>query len=507
MQNPALKFKNFDEFLAKQAEMFGNLPCITEGETEKKYSYKEVNIIVNKTSTFLDSLGIKKGDRFAVLTRNCSEFLFLYLASMKLGTCIIPLVIDTPLSGIQDILKEFSIQVIFYVDERKNDVSEINIKSVPIKNLQKEIEKFEENIKLFSDVLLDDPGSLYFSSGTTGKPKGIPQSPKNLLTAGAALAEVYQFTKDDTQVGILPCYHTALTTYGFWPSLWVGSNFVIFERFHKHNFWKNLDKYQASFVEVVPTILTMLLNPAENISNYNLSHLKFIGSGSAPLLEPLHMQFENVFNVRIANQYGLSETTPTHFNDPRGVDRKFGSIGTSVPYVDAKIVLDNGNTAHAGEVGEILMKGDSIVSGYYKNPSEDAKVFRSGWFYTGDLGYQDEDGYYFIAGRKKEMINRGGAKIYPSEVDAVLLSVQGIKEAATIGIADEVYGEEVVAYIVPQDNFKILEDLVLNECKKHLPSYKCPKKIIITDEIPKTASGKILRRALIEKYNSNKVLS
>lgn len=513
MNNPALQFKNFDEFLADRAKRFGSRPCITDGETKKEYSYHEVNSLVDKTAAFLWARGLRKGDRFGVLTRNSPEFLLLYLASMKLGTLIVPLVIDTPTEGIGNLIKKFSLKALFFSAERAVDIPvleraiENGIFTMPIAELQSSIRELAEDWSIFSDTMLNDPGSLYFSSGTTGEPKGIPQSPKNLLTAAAALAESYQFTEDDTQVGVLPCYHTALVTYGFWPSLWAGSNFVVFERFHKTTFWKNLAEYKASFVEVVPTILVMLLNSPEDVSRYDLSHVKFIGSGSAPLFESLHAEFERTFGVRVANQYGLSETAPTHFNDPRNADRKLRSIGMSMPFIAIRILKEDGAEASSEEMGEIVMKGDSIIDAYHENPGESKRVFREGWFYTGDVGYKDADGYYYITDRKKEMISRGGAKIYPSEIDALLVSMTEIREAATVGVPDAVYGEVAVSYVVPKENAEFSSEKILNRCRELLPSYKCPSKIIAIDEIPKTPSGKIMRRVLTEKHTNGTVSS
>ena len=487
--------KNFHEFFAKHASVFGDAPCVTDGERGAVYSYKEVNDLVNRAAAYLSEMGIQKGDRFATLTRNCPEFLFLYLASMKLGTLIVPLEADLPFAGIIAVVKRFGIKALFYNGERE----QILPRMFPIQSLLPEISKRAVDENLFSGVKLEDPGSLYFSSGTTGTPKGIPQSPKNLLTAAAGLLEVYGFTSNDTQMGVLPCYHTALATYGFWPSIWVGGNFVLFEKFSKSNFWKNLAKHKISFVEVVPTILTMLLNPPENISGYDLSRLKFIGSGSAPLPIPLHHQFEKVFAVAVANQYGLSETAPTHFNFPDKSKSKEGSIGKPIPMCEAKIVIDGGQEAAVGEIGEIVIRGDSVVRGYYNNPEETEASFRNGWFHTGDLGHKDADGFYFFAGRKKEMINRGGEKIYPQEVDAVLLSFPSVREAATVGEPDSVYGERVVAYLVSSESGASIQEKIIQHCRERLPAYKCPEKIFFIDEIPKTPSGKIMRRVLTER--------
>lgn len=512
MKNPALKFKNFNDFFKHQSKLYENAPCITDGEHGTTYSYREVNEIVNKTAVLLSELGIKKGDRFATLTQNCPEFLFLYLASMKLGTLIVPFVADLPLRGLAEGIREFGIRTLFYDNinekkafESKKLCSTILENTISIQSLLEITEKYAPNENLFSSITLKDSGSLYFSSGTTGIPKGIPQSPENLLTAAVALAKVYGFTSNDTQMGILPCYHTALVTYGLWPSIWVGSNFVLFKKFSKSNFWKNIAKYKISFVEVVPTVLSMLLNSAENVSRYDFSHLKFIGSGSASLPQTLHKRFEDTFGVLVANQYGLSETAPTHFNPSDKAKRKEGSIGKPMSMCVVKVVNERGEKASVGEIGEIAIRGDSVINGYYNNSKETKSSFRKGWFYTGDLGFRDTKDFYFLVGRKKEMINRGGAKIYPQEVDNVILSLPAVREAATIGVPDPTYGEKVVAYIVIAEQKTLSKEKIIQHCLNYLPSYKCPEKIFFVDEIPKTPSGKIIRRLLEEWYKKDTI--
>lgn len=497
-------YKNFDEFFTGQCAEFGARPCLTDGETGVSYTYAEISDLTDRAAAYLAGLGLKKGDRFATLTRNAPEFFLLYLASLKLGTMIVPMVPDTPPVGIADLAARFGIRAIFSTRERAAAATKASasgsIRFLPIAALRDDIARAAPDKSLYEGVTLDDPGSLYFSSGTTGIPKGIPHTPRNLIAAARSLADTYGFGPDDTQMGVLPCYHTALAMYGFWPSVCVGSNFVLFERFHKSRFWEDLARSGAVFVEVVPTILTILLGAGEDVRRYDLGRLRFIGCGSAPLPINLHHAFEDAFGIAVANQYGLSEAAPTHFNPPERTLRREGSIGRTISVCEAKVVDEEGNEVAAGEVGEIVMRGENVISGYLNLPEETAAAFRGGWFRTGDLGYRDKDGFYFLAGRRKEMISRGGQKIYPNEVDNVLLASSGVSEAATIGIPDDILGEEVVSYVTPREGAEPDEAAILAHCATLLPKYKCPKKIMFIDEIPKTPSGKIMRRALFERY-------
>ncbi len=501
-----IKERTFDEYFEKKVKEFGNNSCLTDGETGRSWTFKEMNEAVNQAVNFLKKMGLNTGDRFATIMRNYPEFFVMYLASMKLGTLIMPMAVDLPFKKIVENFNRFEITLAIVDEENLKKIEEIkeqtNLKHVfttgSKDNLFEELSKFPTSLEGVELPSIDTPGSLYFSSGTTGTPKGIPQSPKNLLTAAESLAEAYEFGPEDTQMGILPNYHTALATYGFWPGFTIGSNFVLFRKFSKSNFWKNMEKYKIRFVETVPTVLVMLMNPPEDVSKYDLSSLKFIGSGSATLLPEVQKRFEETFGVLICNKYGLSETEPTHFNPPYPELRKVGSIGKPLSMCEVKVMKEDGTFCKPNEIGEIVMRGDNVVSGYYKDPEATAKAFRDGWFHTGDMAYFDEDGFYFLVARKKDVIIRGGANIYPDEVDSVLYSHPDVLEAASFGVPDKIYGEEIVACVVLKEGRKTREEELIKYCRENLEAYKCPKKIKFIDKIPKTHSGKLLRRKLAE---------
>jgi len=499
-------YHNFDEWLSALAARFGDRPALVDGEKPGVvYSYRQLNRLVDQTAVFLNDLGLRRGNRFATLTRNAPEFFLLYLASWKLGTLIMPLPADLPVSGLPEFVTDFEPKLLFYGQEQTTVAQSItSLRVLPLKSLIGAMAKLSPDPTLYREVGLDDPGALHFSSGTTGTPKGIPHTPRNVLSTAEALVKLYGLTPDDTHLGILPCYHTAITGYSFFPALLAGCRFVLLERFHQQRFWRDLARHQASYVNVVPTILTMLLNQSEDISGYDLSRLKFIGSGSAPLHANLQERFEAAFGVRIANQYGLSETSPIFFNPPALADRKLGALGRPLEVTEVELRREDGQPTAIGEVGEIVVRGPNVISAYYQNPTETATAFRAGWFWSGDLAHRDEEGFYFLAGRRKEMINRGGQKIYPAEVDNVLLACQPIvKEAATVGVPDSLYGEEVVAYVVPaqKGDSRALQKIIREHCAKYLPPFKCPREIHFVDRLPQTPSGKILRRELVARYD------
>jgi long-chain acyl-CoA synthetase len=278
--------------------------------------------------------------------------------------------------------------------------------------------------------------------------------------------------------------------------LWFGGSVVLTQRFSPGQFWKTIERYRVNVVSVVPTILSILLARAKTEGPGDTSSLRFIICGAAPLPEEVQLSFEKTFGIQVVEGYGLSETTCySSFNpvDPRR--RKVGSVGVSVG--NEMCILDDDNRMLPdGEMGEICIRGDNVMSGYYKMAEATAHAFEGGWFHSGDLGYRDSDGFYFIRDRKKDMIIRGGENIYPREIDEVLYKHPKIRDAATIGVKSAIYGEDVKSFVVRKEGADLTADEVVRWCKEHLADYKCPKSIAFVDEIPKGPSGKLLRRAL-----------
>lgn len=506
------KFKNFSDFWSQRVSEIGGKTCLTDGEVPgRKFTFAEMDDYSDRAAYFLRQEGINKGDRFLVMAQNCPEFFFLYLASLKMGSLIMPL---SPLLTESEVIKttnRFQPTLLFADEERLPIGKIIKEKNCLIKNVFTiNVDKpgsFESilcslgRVSIsYEDIQLNDPGSMYSSSGTTGEPKGIPQSPLNLLTAAESLCRAYGFCETDTQMGILPVYHTALATYGFWPGVFAGSNFVLFRRFSRQRFWQQIEQHKIAFVEVVPTILSMLLNPPEDIRERNISCCKFIGCGSAPLSPFLWRRFEETFSVPIAQNYGLSETAPTHYNPPQPSVRKECSIGKALDMYEVKIVDDKDKEIPTGEIGELVMRGDSVINSYFNDPQETAAAFRDGWFYSGDVGYKDADGFFFLVGRKKEIIIRGGINIYPVEIDNVLMTHSAISEAASFGLPDALYGEEVYAAVSLKPKSSVTSKELLLFSRQNLAEHKCPKMIFITDKIPMTPSGKPLRKELSKSY-------
>ncbi|MFQ6618919.1 MAG: class I adenylate-forming enzyme family protein, partial [Fidelibacterota bacterium] len=251
-----------------------------------------------------------------------------------------------------------------------------------------------------------------------------------------------------------------------------------------------------------PTVYAILLN-LPDAEKYDLSSLRICICGAAPMPVEVFRKFEEKFKAFILEGYGLSEGTCVSSVNPLDGTRKIGSIGLPIPEQEMKIFDDQDRELPQGEIGEIVIRGENVMVGYYKNPEATAETLRNGWLHTGDLGYVDEEGYFYIVGRKKEMIIRGGENIYPKEIEEVLYRHPKIAEAAVVGLPDKIWGEEVSAFIVLKLGESLSEEEVIAYCKEHLADYKCPQKVMFTGVFPKTATGKIQKGKLRELYSSS----
>jgi acyl-CoA synthetase (AMP-forming)/AMP-acid ligase II/fructose-1,6-bisphosphatase/inositol monophosphatase family enzyme len=352
------------------------------------------------------------------------------------------------------------------------------------------------NIDQSQDKGIDEnsPAALYYSSGTTGNPKGVLYSHKNMVSLIASINRGFRFTADDNQFAFLPFGHTASINYNILPALMAGSNLYISRGFEemRAKFFEILARYGITYTEIVPTVLLMLLKLDIDIAGLDLRRLRFLGCGSSTLPLISQKEFIEKYNIKVCNLYGLSETGPSHIDYPLEDGWKPGGIG---------VPLDV-NVCRISPEGEILLKGDNVFVGYYKNENLYREVVRDGWFHTGDIGVEREGKYYFVD-RKKDLIIKGGINIVPMEVEEVFYKHAGVHECVVVGKEDKLVGEDIVAVVVPkngaQGNEFTRELKAL--CKDQLSNYKVPSKILIWDKLPKTHSNKILRRKVREIIN------
>jgi len=297
-------------------------------------------------------------------------------------------------------------------------------------------------------------------------------------------------------------------------ALYASASTVVSPKFSASRFWQIISDYNITSFGSVATMLSMLLanrgqrsevrgqsgNSKSKIQNPKSETLRFAMCGSAPVPAEILKRFEETFGCLVIEGYGLSESTCRSTFNPPNKTRRAGSCGKPIGN-EMKIFDENDKEVPNGELGEIVLRGENIFKGYFKNDEATRKAFQNGWFHTGDIGYRDADGFFYIADRKSDMIIRGGENIYPREIDELLYTHPSVESAAVIGVPNELYGEEVAAFVVLKKDAKRSEEELISFCKNHLADFKCPKKIYFVDDIPKGATGKVLKRELARIYN------
>lgn len=506
----------------------------------KELTYKELYESSLKFANYLRSLGIEKGDRVAVMLPNCPQAVIAYYGTMYAGGIVVqtnPLYTERELqyqmadSGakvllVMDILYPRAMKII--KETALENVIVTGIKDyLPFpKNLvypfiQKKQYGFSVKVEhsgtnhLFTHIMqssspnpipLDfdfeqDLALLQYTGGTTGLPKGVMLTHKNLV-ANTKMCDAWMYKSEEgneTVLGILPFFHVYGMTTVLILAVMLKGKMVLLPKFDAEQALKTIDKQKPTLFPGAPTMYIGLLNHP-GIGNYDLSSIKACLSGSAPLPVDVQEKFEKITGGKLVEGYGLTETSPVTHANFIWHDRIVGSIGVPWPNTDA-IILRSGDyePLPPGEIGEIAVKGPQVMKGYWNRPEETAMSFYDGWFLTGDLGYMDENGYFYVVDRKKDMIIAGGFNIYPREVEEVLYEHEAIQECVVAGIPDPYRGETVKAYIVLKEGYSVTEEQLNEFCRKNLASFKVPRHYEFRTELPKTAVGKILRRSLIDE--------
>ena len=503
--------------IAEQAQRQPQALFLAYPEKELSLTYGDLEHWVDKTARLLKKLGIQHNDKVAILLPNIPEFIYFYWGCMRLGAVACP--INTLLKGpeiayvsnhseskVFVTTPEFFAEISRILPELKAIQSFIIIPDTPEASGSLEIlHKIDFYAAIEDDSTLpscpsqdtvspDNEAMIIYTSGTTGKPKGVILTHRNLLADAKAIAQWFNIKPKTRMMCILPLFHVNGEVVTLMTPLYAGASVVLNRKFSASRFWPMIQDYQVNMFSTVPTILSMLLanpTPQEDISS-----LQYGICGAAPLPVEVHKQFEKTFAIPIYEGYGLSETTCySTFNPPHTHERIIGSIGVAVGN-EVAIWDDKNQALPIGEEGEIVIRGENVMKGYFKNPEANEKAFAGGWFHTGDWGKVDEEGFFYILDRVKDMIIRGGENIYPREVDEVLYAHPAIEAAATIGIPDVKYGETVKSFVVLKHGQAASEIELIAYCKENLANYKCPEAIAFILEIPKGPTGKLLRREL-----------
>jgi long-chain acyl-CoA synthetase len=452
----------------------------------------------------LAASGIGKGDAVSLLMPNSAEYIIAYFACWQLGAVAGP---------INSLLK--ADEIAFVISDSETKALLVHSEFLPtidgikdsLPNLRQVIQfddegvatrEFEKGPALFQrDVNLDSEAIIIYTSGTTGKPKGCLLTHGNLIANARQISEWLGFTTEDRLLTIMPLFHMNAVSVTTMSALYAGGSTVVSPKFSASRFWKIISDYEVTSFGSVATMLSMLLHtyPEGVPQGLTTDQLRFAMCGSAPVPAEILKGFEETFNCLVIEGYGLSESTCRSTFNPPDKRRRPGSCGMPIGN-EMRVVDDDDQEVADGELGEIVLRGENILKGYYKNDEATATAFRNGWFHTGDVGYRDADGFFYIVDRKTDMIIRGGENIYPREIDEVLYQHPAIAAAATIGVPDKLYGEEVAAFVVLKEGRAVSEEELIVFCRGRLADFKCPKTIRFVDEIPKGPTGKLLKREL-----------
>lgn len=495
--------KNFSDVLYYQRKVNPSKVFIYDLRSKREYTFQKFNAIVEKTANYLLSEGVKPGDRVTAVIGNSPEYCFLYFATLRAGAIFNPMPFSSHKEEIRKYISYIEPSIILIDSRRINEFADErgNFIPVPVDNdsaFEKGLSGVSETPDIHRELYEDEPACIYYSSGTTGNPKGVLFSHQNMISNISSICRGFRFSSNEIHLLFLPLGHTASINYSLLPCMYSGGKIILAESFWhiRNKIWQIIHDFDVTYMEVVPTILYSILNIYNDTMGYDISSLPFVGCGSAPLQRSIQEEFEKRYHLPVANLYGLSETGPTHIDYPLERNWRRGSIGVPLDVNEVKIFDKADKELGPNQVGEIVIKGENVFVGYYKNDNLYKEVVRNGYFHTGDLGFRDEDGYFYFVDREKDLIIKGGVNITPGEIDEVLMSHYAVREATTIGIPDEMFGEEIKSYVVLKDNIALGSDELTEYCRKFLPSVKVPKEIEIIDDVPKTPSGKILRRSL-----------
>ena len=479
-------------------------------ESDKRYfTYRDFDVAVNRAATLLSHHGIAKGDVVSLLMPNSAEYIIAYFACWKLGALAGPINSLLKADEVAYVISNSEAKAILVHSEFLPLIESIRDQTPTLKMVivfddeERATKEFPDTGSLpHAPIDSDDDAIIIYTSGTTGKPKGCLLTQGNVIANARQIAGWLGFTGQDRLLTIMPLFHMNAVSVTTMSALYAGGSTVVSPKFSASRFWQTISDYQITSFGSVATMLSMLLStyPDGVPAELKTDQLRFAMCGSAPVPAETLKRFEETFNCLVIEGYGLSESTCRSTFNPPDQRRRAGSCGIPIGN-EMKVVDDDDNDVADGELGEIVLRGENILKGYYKNDAATRTAFRNGWFHTGDIGYRDAEGFYYIVDRKSDMIIRGGENIYPREIDEVLYQHPAVAAAATIGVPDQLYGEEVAAFVVLKSEREVTEDEIVAFCKERLADFKCPKTIRIVTEIPKGPTGKLLKRELAREFS------
>ncbi len=505
----------FSDLLRMNLEYYPQKEAIYCEPCALRFTYKDLNRRVNCICNMLLEKGLKNGDRICIISSNCHIHPELLMTAAKGGFSLVE--IDHRLSAkeIEYIIKDSEPRVIFVAKGLTDAIFPIVCKLPELDKIELPGE-YEEIIASYSDkepeVVVKDTDiiTLMYTSGTTGQPKGVIYTHKNLRAAIVNLAATLEVSADDRTLHTSPFSHIA----PIWPFLlhcFHGGSSVIIDNFNPIHILSTIEREKITTWNTIPLLLGRIID-TEGKDEFDCSSLRWVTYGASPIAKPLLEKALSFFGNILNQVYGTTEVyivTFLHARDHmlKGSEKevkRLESCGKEVVNTETIVVHKDGQRINSGEIGEVITRGGYVSPGYWKNEEETRQSMKEGWFYTGDLATVDEEGFIYIKGRRKELINTGGENVSPREIEDLLHSHKEIKEAAVVGIPHDQWGEAVTAFVILQDQHALSEEHLLAFCRERLAGYKCPKAAVFLEDFPRTTSGKILKRTLGNQY-ANKI--
>ena len=490
-------------------------PAVTflfDAHDGRSWTYSEFDAAVNRAADMLAAHGIGRGDVVSLLLPNSAEYVIAYFACFKTGALAGPVNSLLKPEEAAYVVGNSDAKLLLYHSQFRDTATRIQSE---VSSLAAALE-FDDAASATANAAAppagswrelalgrDDEAIIIYTSGTTGKPKGCLLTHGNLLANARQIVRWLKFTPADRLLSVMPLFHMNAVMVTTVAAMYAGGSSVVSPRFSASRFWQIVSDYEVTSFGSVATMLSMLLAtyPEGVPAGLRRAQLRFAMCGSAPVPAEVLRRFEETFHCLVIEGYGLSESTVRATFNPPDTRRRPGSCGQSIG-CEIKVFDEDEREVLEGERGEIVLRGENIFKGYYRNEAATVEAFRGGWFHTGDIGYRDADDFYYIADRKSDMIIRGGENIYPREIDELLYTHPAVASAAAIGVPDELYGEEVAAFVVLKEGAEASAEELFEFCRAHLADFKCPKTISFLREMPKGPTGKLLKRELAQHFKA-----
>lgn len=474
-------------------------------------SYAALDAAIEQAANGLVARGIGQGDRVGIMVPNLPQFVIAYYAVQRVGGTVVPINVLYKADEIAYVLNDSEAAALFVYEGFYPGAAEA------LPNVPSVAQVFFVGTGAVPDgttpwsalvdgsaperppiaIGPDDLATICYTSGTTGRSKGAMLTHRNFLANCEQCERVPRFkaVEEDRVLVVLPLFHIYGMNVGMSATLRIGATIVLIPRFEAGPVLDQIQKHRCTLLLGAPPMYVAWVNYPQ-LTDYDLSSLRVAGSGAAALPVQILDAFRERTGVEITEGYGLTEASPVSHTNAVGAFNKPGTIGVAIPGVEARLVDDDDHDVPLGAEGEILLRGENIMVGYWRNPEATAEALRGGWFHTGDIAMVDEDGYYTIVDRKKDMINAGGFKIWPREVEEVLYRHPAVQEAAVVAMPDAYTGERPMAFVALKNGQSASADDLIAYCREHLATFKAPRHIEFRPELPKLPTGKILRRIL-----------